>query len=121
MVAAWCWSIGICAGAYLTLQLFEQIQGLQRGQAVGVELAEAVDDALRERGEDGELQRRGGVFGFERDVALLGFFVLREDAAGALDDGGGQAGEARDFDAVALAGGAGLDGVQEGDAGGRLL
>ena len=53
--------------------------------------------------------------------ALLGFFVLREDAAGAVDDGGGQASEARNLDAVALTGGAGLDGVQECDAAGRLL
>ena len=94
---------------------------MQRGEAVGVELSDAVEDALRERGEDGQLQGRGGVFGFKGDVALFGFFVLREHAAGALDDGGGQAGEARDINAVALAGGSGLDAVQEDDAAGRLL
>ena len=40
--------------------------------------------------------------------------------AGAFDDGLRQAGEARDFDAVALVGGAGFDGVQEDDAAGVL-
>ena len=35
---------------------------------------------------------------------MLGLFVAKEDFAGALDDGAGQAGETRDFDAVGLVG-----------------
>ena len=46
---------------------------------------------------------------------VFGAFVQREDFAGALDHAHRQRGEARDFDAVAAVGGAGLDSAQEED------
>ena len=44
---------------------------------------------------------------------MLALFVLLQDFAGAFDDAAGKAGEARDFDAVALVGAAGFDVAQE--------
>jgi len=59
----------------------------------------------------------GGGGGFA-DLLGLGTLVDLEDFAGAGDDGVGKAGETGYFDAVAFAGGAGFDGVEEDDAGG---
>ncbi len=47
--------------------------------------------------------------------------MLAEDVLGAFNDGGGQSGETRYFDAVTLAGCAGLDVVQEDNSAGCLF
>ncbi len=108
-----------CAAFEFALEVGEEMEGFAGGEAVDIGLLDAVDDALGERCEHGHLDAGGarGGSGFA-DLLGLGALVELEDVAGAGDDGGRKTGEAGDFDAVALAGRAGFDGVEEDDAGG---
>ena len=52
---------------------------------------------------------------------MFALFVLLQDFAGPFDDAAGEAGEARDFDAVAFAGAAGFDVAEENNFVGSFL
>ena len=103
-------------------QFFELVERLKR--LPGAEF-------VRVEGGQGGLQFAGrGRFGGGRGVRLWqgrekvglgllaggGGFQPGEHVAGVVHHGGGHAGQAGDLDAVAAAGGAGLDFVQEGDS-----
>ncbi len=90
---------------------------------VEIGLAELVDDLLRKRGEDGELQRLVGRFVMRELVggAALGGFVFGKNFAGATDNLVGQSGEFSDFDTVTFVGRPAFDFAKEDDAAAGLF
>ncbi len=115
----------------------EEEEGVEGLELVEVGGAEGVEDGLVDNGECGgewarrpdrgagqrvRRRRRSGAGCGGRGAgseffaeALLFGFVAGEYLAGAGDDIGGKAGEASNFDAVALVGGAGFDAAEEDD------
>src|SRR5882762_10307259 len=88
-----CMELGSWLGQLL-LEFFEQIESLQRRERIDVGFSNAIDDALRERSEDGHLYRLGG---FDLDAAPLLLFVLAQNVPCALQHHAGQPGEFCDF------------------------
>ncbi len=90
------------------LEVGEELKGLERGEAVGVDPADLVEEGSCEEGEF-----------FNRFFS--GFFEGLEHLFGLADDGIGEAGEFGDVDAVAFVGAARDDVAEEDDAGRLFL
>src|SRR5947209_11239452 len=95
----------------LRLPLREQVQRLHRGQVREIQMGQLDQDRIGRR--DGEEAELLGVARVGR--ALASRFELGEQRLGSRDDGIGQAGQARDLDAVAPVGAARPHLVQEDD------
>src|SRR5579871_1356006 len=103
-----------CFFLQLGLQLFEQIQRLQRRERVHIHSLDAIDNSLRKRCKDRELHWLVGCFHLYTLPFL--FFVLPQYMSCAIDHRRGKTSQSSHLNAVALARGPWFNGVQKHNA-----